>query len=156
LPHIIPIHEPEWEKQNPPFDKYTALRIGISDASTSNGNGEGEEAQDVYDFKINMDNIFLKTELKGVGQEVEVTNDQWKYGLVLTGLALLHDDAQSKKVKEPESEGSQNDEENGEGIEKRVEIFTRAIAPVLLPMITSLGSLDADAPVISVEAGEST
>jgi len=54
LPNLILINEPEWSTQTPPFDKYTALRIGVTDVSEA-GNGDSTEAQDVYDFKINMD-----------------------------------------------------------------------------------------------------
>jgi len=35
-----------------------------------------------------------------------------------------------------------DEEESGESIEKRVEAFSHAIAPVLLPMISSLGALE--------------
>src|SRR5437867_2077834 len=69
---------------------------------------------------------------------------RWKYGLVLIGLALLHADAPiTKTAKAAEQEGgSAADEENGDSVERRVEQLTRALAPVLLPMIDSLGALE--------------
>lgn len=61
-------------------------RIGITDVSS---NGETEtgtgETHDVYDFKINRDNLFLKSELKTGGDEVEMICARWKYGFVLIG-----------------------------------------------------------------------
>jgi hypothetical protein len=155
LPNIILIKEGDWPSQAPPFDKYTALRIGISDSSNGeaeNGNGD---SHDVYDFKINMDNLFLNSELKVGGDEVEMIRARWKYGLVLIGLALLHEDNQNKKGR---SEGGETgpDEENVESIETQVEKFTRAIAPVLLPMINSLGALELEQAMAAVSSGEAT
>lgn len=156
LPNIILINETDWRSQTPPFDKYTALRIGISDL-TSNGeaeNGDGD-SHDVYDFKINMDNLFMKSELKTGGDEVEMIRARWKYGLVLIGLALLHDENQNKKGY-VESEDAGREEDNSESIENRVEQVTRAVAPVLLPMINSLGALEVEEAMAAVSAGEAT
>ncbi len=158
LPNILLIYEKDWESQNPVFDKYTALRIGISDV-LSNGESENNNAEshDVYDFMINMDNLFLKSELKAGGDEIEMIRARWKYGLVLVGLALLHDDNQSKRSTPESEEGVVADEENGESVEKRVERFTRAIAPVLLPMINSLGgALELEEAMAAVASGEET
>jgi len=153
LPNIILINEADWLTQTPPFDKYIALRIGVSDVSAAS-NGDTTEAQDVYDFKINMDNLYLKSELKAGGDEVEMIRARWKYGLVLIGIALLHDDAQAKK-RQSETEQAE-EEETGETIENRVESLTRAIAPVLLPMISSLGALELEEALKATASGEVT
>lgn len=61
MPHIVPVVEADWEKHTSAFDKYTPLRIRttkVASAPAENGNGE---VHDVYDFFINMDNLFLKT-----------------------------------------------------------------------------------------------
>jgi hypothetical protein len=71
----------------------------------------------------------------------------------LVGLALLHDDAQRQKPTEARENG---DDETGPSIETRVEEFTKAVAPVLLPMINSLGSLDVEPAMASSGAGEAT
>lgn len=154
LPNIILVKEQDWLSQTPPFDKYTALRIGISDSPSEQAATENGDSHDVYDFKINMDNLFLKSELKVGGEEVEMIRARWKYGLVLIGLALLHDDNQSKKASGYDDTGSE--EENGESIETQVERFTRAIAPVLLPMINSLGALELEEAMATVSSGEAT
>lgn len=155
LPNIILINEQDWASQTPPFDKYTALRIGISDSPSGeaeNGNGD---SHDVYDFKINMDNLFLKSELKVGGNEVEMIRARWKYGLILIGLALLHDDNQSKKAR-AQSDDTGPEDENVESIETQVERFTRAVSPVLLPMINSLGALEVEEVMAAVSSGEAT
>lgn len=152
LPHIVPIHELDWPSQTPPFDKYTALRVGISEEKEM-GNGD---SHDVYDFKINMDNLFLKSELKAGTDEAEMICARWKYGLVLVGLALLHDDNQAKKTALVEDRDARDDEENIDSLERRVDRFTRAIAPVLLPMINSLGALELEEAMSAVGNGEAT
>jgi len=155
LPKIIPVTEPEWDKYS--FDKYTALRVGISDVGESNGESQNGHRHVVYDFKINMDNLFFKSELKTGNQEADILKARWKYGLVLVGLALLHDDAQSQKGGSPPEPGDENEEDSpSQTIEQRVESFTRAIAPVLLPMINSLGSPDIEPAVASAASGEAT
>lgn len=110
LPNIVPVFEAPvaatagadadstkpralWSHQDPPFDKHTALRIRASVQE-----GSGEQAEDVYDFFVNMDNLYLKTELKIAGPaEIELTNARFKYGMVLVGLALLHQHTQDQK-----------------------------------------------------------
>jgi hypothetical protein len=153
LPNIILVDESDWSNQTPPFDKYTALRIGVSNAPEGT-NGDNAEEQDIYDFKINMDNLYLKSELKTGGDEVEMIRARWKYGLVLIGIALLHDDAQAKKRQSVAEQA--DDDEPGETIEKRVESLTRAIAPVLLPMISSLGALELEEALKTTATGEVT
>jgi hypothetical protein len=98
-----------------------------------------------------MDNLFFKTELKSAGDEIDLISARWKYALVLVGLAMLHDEAKKPKARE---EG-RKEEENGQTIEARIEHFTRALAPVLLPMIDSLGALELDA-LATVASGEAT
>ena len=157
LPNVILVTESEWEKQSPPFDRYTALRIGISDVGESDGASQNGDRHDIYDFKINMDNLFFKSELKTGSEDIEVLRARWKYGLVLIGLALLHDDAQSQINKTAAESGEGNEDmDQPQTIEQRVEAFSRAIAPVLLPMINSLGNLDVEAAAASVASGEAT
>ena len=154
LPNRILVYQRDWPSHDPAFDKYTALRLGISDAG-DNGVGSSGERHDVYDFKINMDNLWLKSELKGNEVDANMMRKRWEYGLVLVGLALLHDDVQRQKSNSEEP--SNHDEEDERlGIEKRAEELTKAIAPILLPMINSLGSLDLEPAMANSTAGEAT
>ncbi len=155
LPNIILVEEIQWLEQTPPFDKYTAMRTCVSDAPAGT-NGDSADTQDVYDFKINMDNLFLKSELKIAGEEVDMIRARWKYGLVLIGIALLHEDAQLKKRCNGTQQIDGGEEENGDTVEEQVESFTRAIAPVLLPMISSLGALELEEALAPSTSGEST
>jgi len=149
MPNIIPVFETEWRNYTPPFDKHTALRIGITDEQGPTSSTNGDDRHDVFDFKINMDNIFLKTELKNSKKEVELVHKRWQYALVLVGLALLHDDRQQQKGDlgnnggaDSEVRDMEDDEGTTESIEDKVARLTIALAPVLLPMIESLGAMD--------------
>lgn len=155
LPNIILVEEEQWLEQTPPFDKYTAMRTRVTDF-TAGANGDNTDTQDVYDFTINMDNLFLKSELKLPGEEVDMIRARWKYGLVLIGIALLHEDAQLKKRRNGAQPIDGGDEESAATVENQVESFTRAIAPVLLPMISSLGALELEEALAPSTSGEST
>jgi hypothetical protein len=139
-----------WSDQDPPFDKYTALRIRASSAP----DGDGSQPQDIYDFFVNMDNIYLKTELKIAGaEEVDLMRARFKYGMVLVGLALLYQHTQDRRNIVEE------DEETDEGkIERnlpvRVEYVTKALAPMLLPFVTSLAELSVEQKLVLDDSGE--
>jgi len=113
LPNIIEIHRDEWEKYS--FDRETALRIKDS-------------GDDSYDFFINMDNVYLLTEIKGrVNVEPQILEAQYKYGMVLIGLSLLR---------------AFEEEDDEESIYDKIEKITKAVSPMLLPMISSLSELE--------------
>lgn len=152
LPNIIEVAEKDWQKENPPFDRYAALRI--TDAGHPVDNGDNGNGQDVYDFYVNVDNVYLKSELKSTRQEPEIVRRRFIYGLVLFGLALLHDEAVSRKRGKTTGVGDDSEREGGEQIEAKVESFSRAIAPFLLPIMESLGSLDLETPTATDDAGE--
>jgi hypothetical protein len=161
MPHIIPIYEKEWGNYTPPFDKQTALRIGITDEQEPNSSANEDDRHDVFDFKINMDNVFLKTELKNSKNEVELVHKRWQYALVLVGLALLHDDRQQRKDNHGNNNGAdsavrdmEDDEEETENIDDKVARLTIALAPVLLPMIETLGALDIEQAETVSASGE--
>jgi len=112
LPNIREVHRDEWERFN--FNRESALRI-----RDSGDNG--------YDFFINMDNVYLLTEIKGrINIEPKILESQYKYGMVLLGLSLLRE--------------FEEDEE--ESVYDKIEKITKAISPILLPMITTLSELE--------------
>jgi hypothetical protein len=164
LPKIIEVYEPDWDKQTPRFDKNTALRIvnaGLLDEN--GGNGEGKP---IYDFYVNMDNIYLKTEMKPSNRDPRLINARFTYGMVLLGLALVQQDeaekakaaAKKSKVEEEEEEEEEEscDDDGEVNIAQKVADFTQAVAPVLLPMIESLGALDEDQVPSVAGSGEPT
>ncbi len=151
LPNIIPIEETNWSSVEPAFHKHSALRVRTTDVQDSTANGNGDDRHDVFDFIINMDNVFLKSELKNSKDAIELVQKRWQYALVLVGLALLHDDKQKSKSEAGKRKDSawqetdsDQDESGSEQIDQRIEALTIALAPVLLPMIESLGALDID------------
>ncbi len=153
LPNIYEVYEPEWEKKQPPFDQYTALRI--KNAGLSSDDDKNSEP-DIYDFFVNMDNIYLKSELKSSGGELEIVRARWKYGQVLLGLALLHQETQAKNAQDTAEEGGSDNGVGESNIEKRVEYFSKAVAPILLPIINSLGGLDLESTLAVDGSGEAT
>ncbi len=124
------MYESEWDKYD--FDRNSALKA-IYDPS------EDEDSPNGYHtFYINMDNIYLKTELKATKETPDIVKARWQYGMVLIGMALLRDD---KAQVGPSSNGQASqidDRESPEGVVYRA---TAAIAPVLLPLVEHLGGL---------------
>jgi len=112
IPNVIEVRMNGWEKYG--FNKESALRIKDS----------GENG---YDFYVNMDNIYLLTEIKGQFKvDPKILESQYKYGMVLIGMSLLR-------------ELEENDDES---IYEKIYEVTKAISPVLLPMIATLGPLE--------------
>lgn len=151
LPKITKVKEEAWVAQSPPFDKYTALRIKHVDTE-----GEGADATDIYDFFINVDNVYLKTEMKSATADDRVIEGRFIYGMVLIGLAILQQKAAEAKLQtRTQEEGEPGEALEGiSEVEDVVERTTKALAPVLLPMIESLGQLDAEAVSAMTASGE--
>ncbi|MHA1942742.1 MAG: hypothetical protein ACW97P_13655 [Candidatus Hodarchaeales archaeon] len=81
-----------------------------------------------------MDNIHLQTESKlNSDDEPDILESQYKYGMVLIGLAFL-------KAREDSEEVLKKCDESI-NIEEMINLATRTISPVLLPMISGLGDL---------------
>ena len=114
------VYEPDWSLHN--FDKYSALKVEYYPETD-------EKGVDSYEYFLNMDNIYLKTELKGTKEDMEIVKSRWQFGMILVGIALLNQANQK-----PESDDAPTPEED-------VREITTAIAPILLPMIEHLGAL---------------
>jgi hypothetical protein len=87
---------------------------------------EGAEENEVYEFRINMDNMPLLNEVKQRRLDDTPASNQFLYGNVLVGLSLL---LQHKQLSPKEREGW--------SVESRIEETTRALAPFMLAL-TSL------------------
>jgi len=91
-----------------------------------------------YDFFINMDNVYLLSEQKSNSKiNPKLLDARYKYSMVLLGIALIKDNETIDISKE-----SEND--NGSNIYEKISYFTRAVSPILLPMISGLGDLQED------------
>ncbi len=134
LPKVKLIRESDWASQNPPFDKYTALRVkhaGLEDA-------DGKSIP-VFDFYLNEDNIYARTELKHSKLIPEIVRARFRYAMILLGLAMIHNHLHisNSRSKDAESE----DETELPDLETEIERVTSGIAAVILPTIDELGGL---------------
>lgn len=93
--------------------------------------------------------------MKSTKAEMPLLKARFVYAMVLVGLGLLQQDIteQSSKGDEPETD---EDNEACGNVEERVERVTRALAPIMLPMIESLGALDVAEVEANTASGEST
>jgi hypothetical protein len=124
LPNIIEVSKDgstgqSWEHHS--FNEHSALEV------------KGSE-EDGFDFFVNIDNIYLLSELKSAkNTEIKAIQAKYKFGLVLIGLALLNDFSKEQKQEEGESE---------ENVFTTIEKISKAISPVIIPMIDTLGALE--------------
>lgn len=154
MPEIYEVYELDWEKRKHKFDQFSALEIIQEGAADAEIAGNGSAA--VYSFWINMDNIYLKTEVKSSKTAPELLKARFVYSLVLTGMALIQADAERQKTK-PDDENKLGDDtgDNGElTFEERVFQTSAALAPVLLPMIESLGGLTEEQAKVGSQVGD--
>jgi hypothetical protein len=143
LPKINWVTQAEWQEHK--FDKYSALKVvTFSD--------DKKKEQDLYDFYVNADNIYLKTEQKHAPDATEVLKEKFGIALSVLGLALLLEDSEKKKdqTTSDENPSPESDGESDETIEDTILNFTRAVAPVLLPMIAGLNELEVEDSLIAV------
>lgn len=125
IPNIIEVTKDgrsghTWEEQE--FKELSALKV------------KGSE-DDGYDFFVNIDNIHLLTELKAAkGMDIKALEAKYKFGLVLVGIALLQEDNQ-------EPIHAQDDEGN---IFDTISKTAKALSPIIVPMIESLGAIEID------------
>ncbi|MBI5851772.1 MAG: hypothetical protein HZB39_12210 [Planctomycetes bacterium] len=140
IPRIHKVHKAEWSERQ--FDEHSACTI-IE---------EGDESQSSFEFYVNVDNVFLKTDLKQGDGDPAVVEAKFVYGNVLLALALIHDQRSTsgRKPKAQEAEGNEDEP----SIRELVERTTRAAAPFLVPMIDYLGSLDSDAVSQLAQTGD--
>ena len=134
LPRVIPVHENDknWVKYK--FEGNTASHV-ISDPIEIDGKQHLEHI-----FYINIDNTSLLTEMKYSKQDARLLVAKFKYGNVLLGLAMLHEEEQGNKGKGNETA----ENENEISIQDNIRRTTTAVAPVLLPMIDQLSGLRED------------
>lgn len=128
------------------------IRLKKTDAKWSEHFGDDNDCLDIaedvdeiegrnvttYTFYLNEANLSLQTELKGNPKSAAVLTKQFEIGAVLVGMGLIHDDQVRRKKSESENKDAEAT------LIDRVRIFSRAVAPVLLPIIQTLGDLGDD------------
>lgn len=128
LPPIIEVKEGDQNWATHSFDDSTACKM-IDDS---------EDDKPRFTFYVNVDNVFLRTDMKGGDADVALTKKKFIWGNVLVGLALIHDYRSRKKKR---SSGDSENDSNEVTVSDAVESTTRALAPFLVPMIDYLGAL---------------
>ena len=120
IPRCQDVHRDKWEEHD--FDEYDSLDIVSI--------GEGQ-----YDFYINVDNICLQTELKYAkpSMDIDILTAQFRYAVVLMGMSLIRELNSSKTRSQ--------DIGDNQSVPEKVKFFTRAISPILIPMIATLSQL---------------
>lgn len=145
LPNIITVRRNEWAQHD--FTKYTAVTIKRSTVDSVETGGI-----EVLDFYVNMDNLYLQTELKIAGDEADVVQSQFKFGMVLAGLGIIHQHQHDEKQKTPDDESEEDAFEND--LPRKVAYFTKAIAPILIPTIRSLSEVSSAAPRVADDSSD--
>jgi hypothetical protein len=152
IPEIHEVYESRWESRKPKFDQYSALQILQEEAADPESTSDGNTA--VYSFWVNMDNIYLKTEMKYSKTNSEIIKARYMYGLVLIGMALIQANASAEKVKTDDESRDQEGDVEELTLEERVFRISSAIAPVLLPLVESLGSLTEEQIAVGSQVGD--
>lgn len=116
---------------------------GVDDClSVIDDGGETEDgaAKHDYSFYLNEDNRALRFEIGSNKLAAAAIKKQFEVAITLVGLAILHDaDLSSGKSKaDDENENTQDGVEAGTA---RVANATRALAPIMLPLINTLSDL---------------
>lgn len=143
LPKVIEVTRDGWGDKE--MDEYSAVRIRQAQSEEEAG------GRNVYDFFLNVENVFLQTEQKASPVKADLLQARFKFGMVLVGLGLLR-----SSMGRGEQDKDEEEDENGVTEvppEDLVARGTDALAPILLPMIDSLGELELDEPAVYIESG---
>jgi len=100
------------------------------------GEPVGGKWQPDYQFYLNESNKALQSELKFTKLPIAAVKKQYEIGVVLIGMALLHDDKHHGIEKAKESNGDKKEDDE---VFRRTAAFSRAVAPIIIPMIQALG-----------------
>lgn len=117
MPNIIELTRDDWAQYG--LTKEDALMIKTN--------------EDLYDFFINMDNIHLQTEIKGLKDDskINLLQARYKYSIVLIGLSVLN-----------YSKNRNNEEKEEWDTEEFVNNVANMLSPIVLPLIESMSDLD--------------
>ena len=131
LPKIIRVKQNDENWTAHKFDEYTACKIVID------AEGDPDDEQDVYTFYVNVDNRYLRTDMKGGDHDVRVAEAKFIYANVCIGLGIIND---SRARRANDNAG----DAEPPPVATIVDNTARAVAPFLVPMIDYLGALTVD------------
>ena len=134
--NIIEVAKESSEKQisweEVPGDSFTA---NSALAIISNGEEENPYKANGYDWYINVENKYLVNELKNSPDDADIIQGQYKYGMILMGVSMLHEESTTSK------DQSTNGDEPELSLQDKVIMFSSSISPVLVPMINELSKI---------------
>lgn len=122
IPVPNPVYKAQWLDLD--MDKFSAIHARKSVKTGS----DGKEVV-TFELHVNMDNIYLQTEIKHDIQNKELLISHFTSGLALQCISMIYEEDRTAK----------QGQEKYEGIEDRIAETTRAMALVILPMIKELG-----------------
>lgn len=128
LPEVTPVGRGDAAWEDMDFTERTALVVRRIPSV-----GDGVET---FDFYYNVENDSLLRAQKAAPADADLTRERFRCALVLVGLALIQESSAKKKTEEV-------DDEQEVDIEALVVSTTRALAPVLLPLVEFVGTLSA-------------
>jgi hypothetical protein len=143
VPNPIEVWEIQWPDRDPAFDKFTAMRIKRPP--------DAEEGSSIFDYYINMNNVFIDQAIKERPKRVREIRNRYKFGMTLLTLALIRHDLEVRKREQPTDEDEKTQRQD---IHETVAEVTTAIAPFLLPLVDSLSQITGDYEHLSAIAGE--
>ena len=145
VPNPAEIWEKDWGAQDPVFDKFTAMRIKLPPGADENSS--------VFDYFINMNNVFIDQAVKERPKKVREIRDRYKFGMTLLTVALVRHDLEARK-RELAAEEDGEEKKARQDVHDMVAEVTSAIAPFLLPLVDSLARITGDYEPLSAIAGE--
>jgi hypothetical protein len=144
VPNPSEIWEKDWGNQEPQFDKFTAMRIkrppGAADDSA------------VFDYLINMNNVFIDQAIKEKPKRVHEIRDKYKFGMTMITLAVIRHDLEMRK-REVETD-DEDEKPKRPDVRATVAEVTSALAPFLLPLVDTLSRITGTVEHLSAIAGE--
>jgi len=133
LPQMFKVHRNGWKPYS--FDDHSACTVIEEDT------GDGDDEHSAYKFYVNVDNLYLQTDIKNGSNDPVIVEAKFLFGNVLVGLALIYDKEQD--VGQHKKIDSTNDEDD-KPIVRRIEEVTRALSPFIVPMVDFLGGLKSE------------
>ena len=145
VPNPVDVWEKDWGNHDPHFNKFTAMRIKRPPGA--------DEGSAIFDYFINMNNVFIDQATKEKPRRVREIRDRYKFGMTLLTLALIRHDLEVRK-RELTSAAEEDEGQQRQDVHEMVAEVTSAIAPFLLPLVDSLSQLSGDFESLSAIAGE--
>ena len=132
VPSPVEVWERDWAEREPPFDKFTAMRVRRQPSAT------GEAV--AFDYFINMSNVFIETAVKERPRRAFEVRNRYKFGMTFITLALIRQDFENGK-KTPVKSEDDDEAKEPQDLAERIAEVTIAIAPFLLPLVDSLSRI---------------